>query len=126
MTKLDFLMVLPPVKPFLRPLDLTFPFHSKMKNQKKSKILPLQAGPLSITTILAQEGNEVKLHDFCHFEKNGTLTETIKDLIQTHDPDVIGAYSYTAYLSGLKYVFDLLRKKIQISLPLPEDLMSLF
>ncbi|MHA1314456.1 MAG: B12-binding domain-containing radical SAM protein [Candidatus Helarchaeota archaeon] len=110
MSKIDFLMVLPPAKPFPRPLDLTYPFYEKIEYQKKLNILPLQAGALRITTILNSEGYGVAYHDFCHFSGASTLRETVKSLIKKYDPAIIGGYSYTALMSGLRRIFTLAKE----------------
>ncbi|MHC1591213.1 MAG: B12-binding domain-containing radical SAM protein, partial [Candidatus Helarchaeales archaeon] len=110
MHEIDFLMIIPPPRPLLRPLDLTFPFFEKINKAEKLEILPLQEGPLRIMTILKNEGHEVAFHDFCHFSGAATLEETVRNLVKKYNPRVVGGYSYTAYMRGLKKIFKLFKQ----------------
>ncbi|MBD3227993.1 MAG: radical SAM protein, partial [Candidatus Lokiarchaeota archaeon] len=99
MKNLDFLMMIAPQKPYIRPFDVFYPF----SHQQDRKFLPILPGPLSILGILNQEF-EVRYHDLSHFKflKKDTLKETIENIIKHYNPKVVGMHTYTFNFNGMK------------------------
>ncbi|MFX1450705.1 MAG: B12-binding domain-containing radical SAM protein [Promethearchaeota archaeon] len=108
--KKDILLILPPVKPMIRSLDLVYTFFEKISSSNKMRILPIPNGILGLGTLLEHEGYSVSYYDFCHFETKQNLRDTINSLVKKYDPKIIGGYSYTPYINGLKKVFHIFKQ----------------
>ncbi|TFF86404.1 MAG: hypothetical protein EU551_01615 [Promethearchaeota archaeon] len=99
MKNLDFLMMISPQKPYIRPFDVYYPF----SHQPDRNFLPILYGPLSLCGILNDEF-EVGFHDLAHFKylKKETLEGTLENVIRYYNPKVIGLHCYTFNFNGLK------------------------
>ncbi|MHA1383353.1 MAG: B12-binding domain-containing radical SAM protein [Candidatus Helarchaeota archaeon] len=106
----DILFILPPVKPMIRSLDLVYTYFEKITNLNNMKLLPIPNGIMSLAALLEEQGYSVAYHDFCHFETNKNLKDLIKTLINKFNPKIVGGYSYTPYLNGLKKTFEIFKK----------------
>ena len=109
--EIDGLFFIPPVKPVPRPFDLGYTYFEKFKDAQQHSFISVQAGPLSIINILEEEGYSLKFFDFNQFKCKETLESTIESLIKKFNPKIVLAYSYTAYIPGLKKAFDLFKIK---------------
>lgn len=103
--KKDILLILPPLKPMFRSIDLVYVYFEKISSGNQLKFLPIPNGIMSIGALLEHEGYAVGYYDFCHFESNQNLKDLIETLIEKYDPKIVGGYSYTSHLNGLRKVF---------------------
>ncbi|MHA1751920.1 MAG: B12-binding domain-containing radical SAM protein [Candidatus Helarchaeota archaeon] len=99
MKSLDFLLLISPQKPFLRPFDVFYPF----SHQQDKNFLPLSNGGLSLLGVLNEEF-EVGFHDLAHFKylKKSSLRETVENVIKKYNPKIVGLHCYTFNFNGMK------------------------
>ncbi|MFX0136281.1 MAG: B12-binding domain-containing radical SAM protein, partial [Candidatus Hodarchaeota archaeon] len=108
--KKDILLILPPVRPMVRSLDLVHTYFEKISSSNKMKLLPIPNGIFSLGSLLEHEGYAVSYHDFCHFETRQNLKDLIKSLVKKYDPNIVGGYAYTPYINGLKRTFQIFKE----------------
>ncbi|MHA1229938.1 MAG: B12-binding domain-containing radical SAM protein [Candidatus Helarchaeota archaeon] len=101
MKSTDFLMLIAPQKPYIRPFDVFYPFSHQLNNKKN--ILPLQYGVMSILGALKEEF-DIGFYDLAHFKylKKESLKSTIEAVLSRFNPRVVGIQSYTFNFNALK------------------------
>ncbi|MHA1751319.1 MAG: B12-binding domain-containing radical SAM protein [Candidatus Helarchaeota archaeon] len=101
MKSYDFLFLISPQKPQIRPFDVFYPFSYQIETKKT--ILPLQYGVMSLLGSLKDEF-EIGYYDLAHFKSmtKSSLKETVDTLLKKYNPRVVGLQSYTFNFNGLK------------------------
>ncbi|MHA1268213.1 MAG: B12-binding domain-containing radical SAM protein [Candidatus Helarchaeota archaeon] len=101
MKSVDFLMLISPQKPHLRPFDVFYPFTHQLNNKKS--ILPLQYGIMSILGNL-RDDFDIGYYDLAHFKylKRESLKSTVDAVLKKFNPKIVGLQSYTFNFNGLK------------------------
>ena len=100
MKSIDFLMLIAPYKPFIRPFDVLYPFSYQFK---KNDVLPLPYGVLSLLGALRNDC-DLGFYDLAHFKylTQETLQSTIEVVLRTYNPKIVGLQSYTFNFNALK------------------------
>ncbi|MHA1252364.1 MAG: cobalamin B12-binding domain-containing protein, partial [Candidatus Helarchaeota archaeon] len=106
MKSLDFLMLISPQKPYLRPFDVFYPF----SHQQDKNFLPLMNGPLSLLGVLNTKF-EVGYYDLAHFKymKKDTLQETVEAVIKRFNPRIVGMHCYTFNFNAMKETLEYIK-----------------
>jgi len=105
---IDVLLLVPPMKPVFRPLDLSYIFYEHAKTTEN--LIPVQLGLLSIAAFLRREGFSCQYFDLSHFQGDPTLFGTLTNLINKYDPAIIGLTSYTSNFNATLKVVEIIKK----------------